>query len=528
MAAPSILRTYRACDGSHWLGKLVLYVPDKPGILAALAGLFGKHGTNITLFHYNRSEHAHRVVLEATSPDPGGFEGIVDELRSEGLYDESLAQPRLNLDLTDARSILRMDVRLEHRPGTLGKFAAVLRGHEANVIQMEYNEAVSPESAQFSIATRHPGEVDVLLKDMNERGYVYSLIYKGADQKEVEDVIGLNLAERFFFKVKKLLPTEDFECLVRLVNSSKRLSDTLARFAREAGKDLETGVVFTNVLAFASASLAKSGSGFTCTKLRGVDRMGLQLHGFRLPTGGNIYVIESGTELVMVDGSYGLNYAGVKAMLRENGIDPARIERVYLTHADADHAGMSGHFAREYGSKVFLHRTAKGTITNENRAWGSSTPFISLNGLFTVLVNGFTHASYPEDCMEFRSTEKGRMGGFPVIDEFEVGHHGFLVLESLGGHVPGQTFFVSPHTGILFTADYLLNLESLSAEERKVLDYPKFMMVSTNVDSALFRREMEMLSSLAGDIDTHVCESGYHVLIAPGHGDIYGLGGFRL
>ena len=528
MAAPSILSTYRACDGSHWLGKLVLYVPDKPGILAALAGLFGKHGINITLFHYNRSEHANRVILEATSPDPRGFEGIVDELCSEGLYDESLAQPSLDLDLTDARSILRMDVRLEHRPGTLGKFAAVLRGHGANVIQMEYNEAVSPESAQFSIATRDPGEVDVLLKDMNELGYVYSLIYKGADQKEIEDVIGLNLAERFFFKVRKLLPSEDFECLVRLVNSSKRLSDTLSKFAREAGRDLEAGTVFTNVLAFASASLAKTGSGFTYAKLHGVERTGLELHGFRLPTGGNIYIIESGRELVMVDSSYGLYYASVKAMLRENGIDPARIERVYLTHADADHAGMSGHFVREYGSKVFLHSAAKGTIMNENRAWGSSTPFISLNGLFTVLVNGFTCASYPEECAEFRSTEKGRMGGFPVIDEFAVGNLRFLVLESLGGHVPGQTFFVSPDAGILFTADYLLDLESISPEERKVLEYPKFMMVSTNVDSALFRREMEMLSSLASDIDAHARERGYHVLIAPGHGDIYGLEGFKL
>jgi glyoxylase-like metal-dependent hydrolase (beta-lactamase superfamily II) len=528
MAVPSILRTYRACDGSHWLGKLVLYVPDRSGILATLAGLFGKRGINIVLFHYNRSEHANRVILEATSPDPEGFEGVLDEMRFEGLHDESLAQPSLALDLTDMRSILRMDVRLEHRPGTLGKFAAVLRGHEANVIQMEYNEAVSPESAQFSIATRDPGKVDVLLKDMNERGYVYGLIYKGADQKEIEDVIGLNLAERFFFKAKKLLPTEDFESLVRLVNSSKRLSDTLVKFAREAGKDLEAGTVFTNVLAFASASLAKSGSGFTYAKLRGVERMGLELHGFRLPTGGNIYVIESGGELVMVDGSYGLYYASVKAMLRENGIDPARIKRVYLTHADADHAGMSGHFVREYGSKVFLHRVAKGAITNENRAWGSSTPFVSLNGLFTVLVNRFTCASYPEECSEFELTEQGRMGGFPVIDEFAVGDRRFLVLESLGGHVPGQTFFVSPEAGILFTADHLLNLESLSPEERKVLDYPKFMMVSTNVDSVLFRREMEMLSSLANDIEAEICGRGYHVLIAPGHGDFYGSERFRL
>ena len=523
MADPTVLRLYRASDGSHWLGKLVLYVPDEPGTLATLAGLFGSYGINIILFHYNRSEHPNRVILELTCPGQIEFESVANELHSRHLSDEAFTYPSLDLELTDTRNILRMDVRLENRPGTLGKFAAILRHHGANVIQMEYNEAVSPESAQFSIATRNLGEIDALLRDINEGGYIYSLIYKGAAEKEVEDIIGLNLTERFFFKIKKLLPSEDFESLVQLVNSSKHLSDTLGRFTREAGKDLEAGAVFTNVLAFASASVAKSGSGFTYTKLAPLARNGLNLYGFRMPTGGNVYVMESAGRLVMVDGSYGLYYSNVKAMLRENGLDPAGIERIYLSHADADHAGMSGHFAREFGSKVFLHAASKDVIDNENRAWGSSTPFITLNGFYTVLTNRFTMASYPEEWVPFGSLRKGNMGGFPIIDSFMVGDSQFLVLESLGGHVPGQTIFVSPDTGLIFTADYLLNLNSLSPEERKVLDYPKFMMVSTNVDSALFRREMEMLSSIAREIDVHVRSRGYRALIIPGHGSIYEL-----
>ncbi len=503
----------------------MLYVPDEPGTLAALAGLFGDHGVNIILFHYNRSEHPNRVILELVCPEQEGFESAANELRSRRLSDAAFTRPSLDLALTDTRNILKMDVRLEHRPGTLGKFAAILHRHGANVIQMEYNEAVSPESAQFSIAAQNPGEIDALLRDINEGGYIYSLIYKGAAEKEVEDVIGLNLTERFFFKIKKLLPSEDFESLVQLVNSSKRLSDNLGGFTREAGRDLEAGAVFTNVLAFASASVAKSGSGFTYTKLAPVARKGLNLYGFRLPTGGNVYVMESAGRLAMVDGSYGLYYDNVKAMLRENGLDPARIERIYLSHADADHAGMSGRFAREFGSRVFLHAAAKGVIENENRAWGSPTPFINLNGFYTVLANRFTMASYPDEWAPFGSSRKGSLGGFPVIDSFTVGDNRFLVLESLGGHVPGQTIFVSPDAGLIFTADYLLNIDSLSPEERRVLDYPKFMMVSTNVDSLLFRKEMEMLASVAREIDAQVRSRGYRALIIPGHGSPYELTG---
>jgi (p)ppGpp synthase/HD superfamily hydrolase len=75
----------------------------------------------------------------------------------------------------DTRNILKIEVQLQHLPGTLGKFARLLSAHKANVIYMAYHEDVSETSANFSIATENPGEVDRLLKQMNERGYYYSL-----------------------------------------------------------------------------------------------------------------------------------------------------------------------------------------------------------------------------------------------------------------------------------------------------------------------------------------------------------------
>ncbi len=517
----SPLRIYRSADGSHWLGKLTAYVPDRAGTLASLAGLFSRHGINIIFFHYNRSEHPNRVVVEVTSPEQGELENSFREIKKEGLYDETLINPHHELDLMDTRSILKIDVGLEHRPGTLGDFASLLRTHNAGVIYMAYNEAVSPNSAQFSIATRDPEEIDSILKDLNEKGHSYSLIYRGADQKEVEDVIGLNLVERFFFKLKKLLDTGDIDRLKRLVSSSRTLSDTLLRFTSEAGKDLEAGHVFTNVLAFASASIARAQRAFACTELPVVEQGGIRLHGFRLPTGGNVYVLEAPDELVMVDGGYGLYYEGMRDMLLEKGLDPSRIRRIYLSHADADHAGMSGYFAKDYGAEVFLPQDAKNVIEHENRAWGSATPFIELNGLFTVLVNEFTRAVFPSKWTPFSTEKKSELGGFPVVDGFSVGGIEFLVLESLGGHVPGQVFFVSPDTGLFFTADYLLNVPSLRPEEREVLSYPRFMMVSTNVDSQLFRKEMAMLSVLVRDIDTKLKDKGLSAVVVPGHGDMY-------
>ena len=73
--------------------------------------------------------------------------------------------------------------------------------------------------------------------------------------------------ERFFFHLRRLLNTDDIERLRKIVDSSRRLSDLLVKFSREAGKHFEVGDITTNVLAFASASLVKTGKGFSYRRL---------------------------------------------------------------------------------------------------------------------------------------------------------------------------------------------------------------------------------------------------------------------
>jgi hypothetical protein len=51
--------------------------------------------------------------------------------------------------------------------------------------------------------------------------------------------------------------------------------------------------------------------------------------------------------------------------------------------------------------------------------------------------------------------------------------------------------------GLFFTGDYLLYVPSLSEEEKSFLNIPKLLMTSTNVNSKIFREEMELLKNLA-------------------------------
>lgn len=223
----------------------------------------------------------------------------------------------------------------------------------------------------------------------------------------------------------------------------------------------------------------------------------------------------------MIDGGYGHYYNDVKAMLRENGLDPGRVRRIYVTHPDADHAGMTGYFAEEFGSRVYLHRHARGVLEHENRAWGSNSPILDLNHYFTVLVNEFTKFRAPRDWIPYGSEDIERIEGLTVIDSFELADQTYKVLESTGGHVPGQVFFVSHDSGLVFTGDFLLLVDSLSQEDREALNLPKFMMTSTNADSQLFRQEMKTLKEFIVRFDEQLEVLGRGAVIVPGHGDYY-------
>lgn len=496
-------------DGGLFLCRVKVYVPDRPGFLARIAGYFADYDINISYFYYNRSEHPNRVIVEGKS-SRDVFQSLYDDLQGEGFFRELFEE---DLQILKPDNILKVSVYLENKPGTLRDFAKILGEYGANVTYMVYNEMISENRADMAFYVEDPEQIQELGRELNRLGYHYNLEYTGADEEKTNRMIGLNLTERFFLKLKKLLDEKEVEEIKRLVNTSKRLSDTLVGFNREAGRNLEAGQVLGNILAFAISSRKRVGDAFYYRRLPSLPLGEVLLHVFKPPTGGNIYLLEA-DELVMIDGTYGIYYNNIKGMLKENNLNPSQVGRIYLSHADADHAGLSGYFEEEYGTRVFMHPKAKDIIREENRAAGSKTPLLGLNHYFTILVNHFTECKFPGDWKPYKTKKKTTIGEFPIIDHFKVGDLKFKVLESLGGHVPGQVFFLSEEARVLFTGDYLLYVPSLEDEEKKFLNIPRFLMTSTNANSMLFKEEMQALKEVAEKIDKNL-------IVLPGHGDYY-------
>ena len=499
--------------------KTKVYLPDKPGSLANLSKLFFENGVNITYFHYNRSEHPNRVIVEGSSKNLENLKNLERCLKEKDFFKEKYEE---NLEITELKNLLKIAVYLENKPGTLFKFAKLLKDHEVNVVFMFYSEMLSENRAEIIIYLKNINEIEALLKVLKDSGYYYNVEYLNKSEETTERLIGLNLVERFYLKIKEILGSEETEKVKNLVETSKSLSMHLLEFNKEAGKHLEVGQIFSNILAFALSSRLKRGDNFFYTFLPVLPLGKVLLYAFRMPTGGNVYILkDSKDKAVMIDGSYGIYYEDLKKVLLNHGIIPQSIEKIYLSHADADHAGVSGYFEREFGAKVWLHPLAWEVIKKENRAYGVRTPIERLNAHFTVLVNRFTEFLPPEKPEFFRTEVIGEEGGFKIIDNFEVFGLHFKVLESWGGHVPGQVFFLCKEAGLFFTADYLLNIASLREEEKKFLSIPKFLMTSTNVNSLLFREEMKALKNLALFLDEELQEKDKGLFIFPGHGDYY-------
>lgn len=91
------------------------------------------------------------------------------------------------------------------------------------------------------------------------------------------------------------------------------------------------------------------------------------------------YVVKSGDELVLIDTGL-TGHETILANIRDDGLDPERISRIFITHYHADHAGGCAPMKQATGAKMITPveaaaaiRTADGDQTGLN--WAKSFGF---------------------------------------------------------------------------------------------------------------------------------------------------------
>lgn len=246
---------------------------------------------------------------------------------------------------------------------------------------------------------------------------------------------------------------------------------------------------------------------------------------FQVPCGGSIFALKTPEEVVLIDTGYGIYFPDVRAMLEQYGIGkPPGIERIIITHADGDHCGAGGFFP----ATSYMHPTTLGIIRENNRAYGTRSDKLILETFYTKMINLFSGFKPPENVVLFPVDPVGRRGAFPVIATIEIGGIAFEVLESLGGHIGGQVYLFSEEYGLLFAADSIINITSLTKERMAYNALAEFLVASVNVNNDIAKKERGELLTLIAETDEKLRPSGKRCIVCGGHGAVSVLEGKKL
>lgn len=99
------------------------------------------------------------------------------------------------------------------------------------------------------------------------------------------------------------------------------------------------------------------------------------IHTFRLEYA-NVHVVESQAGgLTLIDAGYERHTADLEEAMREEGLDPTKIEAVIVTHGHDDHSGGAPYFRERYGAKVIVGEADRAMLAEGKNAHICPTGF---------------------------------------------------------------------------------------------------------------------------------------------------------
>ncbi len=543
----------------------VARMPDKPGALHRAAEIVKSYSGNINRIQYDRRIDPATVFFEVTAT-PATYSRMKEDLHAIGYLQETLPTP----------GFLKFAVHVPHQPGSLFELLTYITGAGANIAYIDFDDrrcdlrgcearlaegqerehrrcekpeqehrrtmfhqeatdnVWSSRSRQASSRSSSTGgarcDPDRLTISLNieDTTIIESLLDRLKSRYRLEileyDTTGEKLDDTVFYvrfaqAVRGLIGTAEDEFLLSLLQDVNHIVQELNNLGQDPKE------VFECILLTGRTLQNTTDDRFYADVQRIPLNDDVEVFCFQMPGGGNIFLLRAPDETVMIDTGYGIYHQDAMRMFHHYGLgDPGRIQRIYITHADADHCGAGGLFE----AKAYTHTGSLEIIRRANRAYGSRSESSILEEVYTTVINLFSHFTPPENPKTFPAEKIGTRSIFPVLARFAVHDLEFEVLESLGGHMHGQVYFFCPGHGIIFTADTLINFGSLDEDRKRYNSLADFLVTSVNVDSDCARRERKALLELVRNLDEELAPTGRRCLVACGHGAVSVLNNGKL
>lgn len=482
-------------------------MPDEPGALHQAADIVKRYGGNINRLQYDRRLDTGTVFFEVTA-DEAEYGNITRDLAARGYLQTSLAP----------LGFLKMHVYLPdvNSPGSLHEFLNYITRAKANIAFIDFDDRGShPERLTISLTLGTSDAVERLLDSLKSKYRLEVLEYDTTGAKLDDTVFYV----RFVQQLRALIGNSEEDFLLSFLGDVNHVAQQMT----EMGKDPRQ--VFEKILENGNFLRETAGAGFYADVQKIPVTETVTLYCFQLPGGGSVFLFVTPEDIVMVDTGYGIYHERIMELFRAYGIcDLSRLSRIYVTHADADHAGGAGH----YHVPCHLHKGTRAIIELDNRAYGSRSEESVLEMVYTKMINTVSRFSVSRNFIDFPEEPLGRRGPFAIIDRFRVGDVGMEILEGFGGHQFGQCFLCAPEEGLLFTADAVINFDHLSPERMSYNQLAVFFVLNVHVDRDRAKEERKALLVLGQELDQPLGKTGKRCRICGGHGPVSVFDGTKL
>ena len=84
------------------------------------------------------------------------------------------------------------------------------------------------------------------------------------------------------------------------------------------------------------------------------------------PEDAYVYLVDAGSELVMIDAGVGYGMKRIEENIRSMGWQPAQVWHIIATHCHIDHIGGLYAWKEQYGPKIIAHELDRAGIEGEN------------------------------------------------------------------------------------------------------------------------------------------------------------------
>ncbi len=335
-------------------------MPDAPGSLHRAAEIIKKYEGNINRIQYDRRIDPATVFYEVTASDES-FEKITRDLAKIG-YLQTSFKP-LNF--------LKFCLYLPHKSGALNDFLNFTTSAGANIAFIDFDDkGRHPDRLTVSLNLEQNSVVDQLLDHLKSR-YRLEIIEYDTTGKHLDDTV---FYVRYAQEIRKLIGESEEEFLLSFLADANHIVQELM----DRGNDPQK--VFESILLTGQTLRTTTGDKFSADVQRFPLTETSTLFCFQLPCGGNIFLINTRDENVMIDTGYGIYHDDVMNMLSRYGLlDEQKISRIFITHADADHCGAAGFFK----APVFMHKDTLEIIKKKSIFFQGSILLNRFNALLT-------------------------------------------------------------------------------------------------------------------------------------------------